>query len=79
MKAKQFQFPMKHGDLFLLPLPSQAIFLEFTTNGEIFAYVTVSNPTIEVVPFHLCGWCMQGVLLAFTRLGHKCQDLLESV
>ena len=36
------------------------------------------NPTIEVITFRLCGWCMQGVFLlaAFTRLGLKCQDLL---
>ena len=38
-----------------------------------------SNPTIEVVTFRLRGWCMLGVflLLAFTRLGHECQDLLS--
>ena len=37
------------------------------------------NPTIEVVKFHLRGWCMLGVflLLAFTCLGHECQDLLS--
>ena len=36
------------------------------------------NPTIEVVTFHLHGWCMLGVflLLAFTHLGHECQDVL---
>ena len=35
------------------------------------------NPTPEIVTFHLCGWCLLGVLLlpAFTRLGHECQDL----
>ena len=35
--------------------------------------------TIEVVTFHLHGWCMLGVFLlpAFTRLGHECQDLLS--
>ena len=35
---------------------------------------------MEVVTFHLCGWCMPGVFLlpAFTDLGHECQDL-ESV
>ena len=39
------------------------------------------NPNIEVVTFHLCGWCVLGVFLlpAFTRLGHQCQDLFESV
>ena len=47
--------------------------------GVIFAYVTVFNPTIEIVTFCLCGWCMLGVCLlpAFTRLGHECQDLLS--
>ena len=37
------------------------------------------NPTIEVVTFHLRGWCMLGVLLlpASTGLGHECQDLLS--
>ena len=36
-----------------------------------------SNPTIEVVPFRLRGWCMLGAFLlpAATRLGHECQDL----
>ena len=40
--------------------------------GEIliFAHVAVFNPTIEVVTFHLLGWCMLGVflLLAITCL-----------
>ena len=52
---------------------------EFTIFGEIFVYVTLfCNPTIEVVTFHLHGWCMLGVLLllVFTHLGHECQDLL---
>ena len=37
------------------------------------------NPTIKVVTFRLCGWCVLGVFLlpAFTRLGHECQDLLS--
>ena len=37
------------------------------------------NPTIEVVTFCPRGWCMLGVclLLAFTHLGHECQDLLS--
>ena len=37
------------------------------------------NLTIEVVTFHLHGWCMLGVflLLAFTSLGHECQDRLS--
>ena len=56
-----------------------AISLGFTILGEIFAYITFSNPTKEVVTFHLCGWCMLGVflLLAFTHLGHECQDILS--
>ena len=39
------------------------------------------NPTIKVVTFRLRGWCVLGVFLlpAFTRLGHECQDLFESV
>ena len=47
--------------------------------GEIFAYVTVFNPTIKVVTFRLRGWCVLGVFLlpAFTRLGHERQDLLS--
>ena len=57
-----------------------AISLGFTIFGEIFAYVIVFGdffyPTIEVVIFHLHGWCMLGVFLlaAFTCLGHECQD-----
>ena len=31
-------------------------------SGEIFAYVTSFNPTIEVITFRLRGWCMLGVL-----------------
>ena len=58
-------------------LRSPAISVGFTILGEIFAYVTVFNPTIEVVTFRLHGWCMLDVFLlpAFTRLGHECQDL----
>ena len=65
--------------IFLLFLGSPAIFLGFIIVGEIFAYVTIFNPTIEVVTFHLHGWCMLGVFLlpAFTHLGHECQDLLS--
>ena len=39
----------------------------------------IFNPTIEVVTFHLRGWCMLGVFLlpAFTCLGHEHQDLLS--
>ena len=38
------------------------------------------NPTIEVATICLREWYMVGVflLLAFTRLGHECQDLLSS-
>ena len=63
----------------LLLLRSSAICLLFTILGEIFAYVTVFNPTNEVVTFSLCGRCMLGMflLLAFTRVGHECQDLLS--
>ena len=51
----------------------------FTIFGEVFAYVTVSNLTIEVATFRLRGWCMLGVLLlpAFIRVGYECQDLLN--
>ena len=39
----------------------------------------VFSPTIEVVTFCLRGWCILRVflLLAFTRRGHECQDLLS--
>ena len=45
----------------------------FTIFGEVFAYVTVFNPTIEAVTFRLHAWCMLGafLLLAFTHLGLK--------
>ena len=58
---------------------SQATSLGFTILGEMLAYVTVFNPTIEVVTFCLCGWCMLGVflLLAFTHLEYECQYLLS--
>ena len=34
---------------------------------------------VEVVAFHIHGWCMLGVflLLASTHLGHECQELLS--
>ena len=61
-----------------------AISLGFTIFGEVFVYVTVFvvfffYPTIEVVTFCLCGGCMLSVclLLALTRQGHECQDLLS--
>ena len=53
--------------------------VRFTILGEIIAYITFIfiYPAIEVVTF--CGWCMLGVFLflAFIRLGHECQDLLN--
>ena len=63
---------------FLLLL-SPAMSLEFTILDDIFAYVTVFNPTIEVVTFRLRGWCMLSVFVlpAFTHLGHEFQDLLS--
>ena len=47
--------------------------------GWDFVYVTILNPTIEVVTVRLRGWCMLGVFLlpALTRPGHDCQDLLS--
>ena len=60
-------------------LRSPAFPLGFTILGEIFAYVTVFNPTIEVATLRRHGWYMLGVFLlpAFTRLGHECQDRLS--
>ena len=62
-----------------LLLRSPARSLGFTILREIFAYVTIFSPTIEVVTCCLHGWCMLGVFLlpAFTSLGHECQDLLS--
>ena len=53
--------------------------LRFTILGEIFAYVTVFNPTNKVVTFCLQGFCILGVFLlpAFICLGHDCLDLLS--
>ena len=58
---------------------SPAIALGFTISGEIFAYVTLFYPTIEVVTFRTSWMCMLGVFLlpAFTRLGHERRDLLS--
>ena len=63
--------------VYLLLRHSPAISPGFTILGEIFAYVSIFNPTIEIVTLCLPGWCMLGVFLlpAFTRLGHECQDL----
>ena len=72
-------------ELLLLPR-SPATSLGFTILGEILAYMTVFcvfffffYPTIEIVTFHVRGWCMLGVfgLPAFIRLGHERQDLLS--
>ena len=62
--------------LFLLLLLRSLAISPFWWN---FAYVTVLNPTIEVVTFCLHRWCMLSVFLlpAFTNLAHKCQDLLS--
>ena len=53
------------------------ISLGLTILDEIFVHVIIFNSTIEVVTFRLHGWCMLGVflLLAFTHLGHECQNL----
>ena len=57
------------------------ISLGFTILCEIFVYVTFFffNPTREIVTFRLRGWCVlvAFLLLAFTCLGHECQDLLS--
>ena len=53
-----------------------AISLGFTSNGEIFAYVTVYNPTIEAVTFHFHGQSMLSVFL-LPALTRECQDLLS--
>ena len=47
----------------LLLLCSQLYHLGFTIVGEVFMYMTglFFKPTIEVVTFHLCGWCVLGV------------------
>ena len=51
---------------------------DFCVCGLVFCFVFF-NPTIEVVTFRLCGWCMLDVFLlpAFTCLGHERQDLLS--
>ena len=51
-----------------------AMSLVFTISGEIFAYVTIFDQTIEVVTFRLRGCCMLDVFLlpAFTSVGHEC-------
>ena len=66
-----------NGNHVLLLLRYPAISMGSTLLGEIFAYVTVFNQSMEVVTFCLRGWLMLGVflLLAFTRLGHESQNL----
>ena len=61
----------------ILLLRSPAISLGFTILGESCFFFF--NPIIEVATFRLRGLCMLGVflLLAFTRPGHECQDLLS--
>ena len=56
-----------------------AISLRFTIYDEIFAHVSVFNPTTEVVTLRLSGWRILGAFLlpAFTRLGNECRDLLS--
>ena len=64
----------------VLLLCSPAISVGFSILDEVFAYVTAFfNPTIEVVTFHLHGWCNVGVFLfpAFSHLEHESQDLLS--
>ena len=60
-------------------LRSPALSLGFTIFGRDFCVCDrfFFNPTIKVVTFRLCGWCMLGVFLlpAFTHLGHERQDL----
>ena len=59
--------------LFLLLLCSQVYLW-----GSLF-WVRFFNPTIEVVTFHLHGWCRLSVFLlpAFTRLEHESQNILS--
>ena len=64
--------------LLLLLLRSPAIFLGFNILRWDFCVCVLwpfFNPTIEIVTFLLRGWCMLGVLPAYTCLGHECQDL----
>ena len=68
-----------HVYLVLTPSSSSAFpatSKEYNFFGEIFAHVIVFRPAIQVLILPLRGWCMQGVflLLAFTHLGHECQD-----
>ena len=65
--------------LLLLLLCSSASSLGFTIWVRCLCMWPFCNPTIEVVTFHLRGLHMLDVflLLAFTCLGHECQDLLS--
>ena len=73
------QLHARLNSFFLFLLRSLAISLGFPILGEICAYVTIFNPTTEVVTLYLHGWYMVGVFLlpAFTSLRHECQDLLS--
>ena len=53
-----------------------AISLGFSIFGEIFVWLFFQS---NHRGSYIRGWCMLGVilLLAFTRLGHECQDLLS--
>ena len=57
------------GSVLLLLLHSPAISLGFTILGEILAYVTVFNPTMEVVTFRLRGWVSAESWLPCQMLG----------
>ena len=67
-----------HFVLFILLLLSQ-LCLWVSPFWWYFLCTWQFNPTIEVVTFHLCGWYMLGVylVLAFTCLGHECQDFFS--
>ena len=71
-------------DLFCNCCCSSSVFPSYVsgihhTGWDFCIYVTIFNPTIEVVTFRLGGWCMLGVFLlpAFNCLGHDCEDLLS--
>ena len=80
--------------LLLLLLHSPAISLGFTSSSSAFpSHISgvhhfgwdfcdcdrFFNSTMEVVTFHLRGWCLLGLFLLplFIILGHECQDLLS--
>ena len=65
--------------LFLLLLHSQLSLSSSTLWVRFLCVWPVFNPTVEVVTFHICGWCVLGVFLlrAFIHLEHESQDLLN--